>query len=546
MNVTREYIESLVPWSEKKLVETRFGMKHIQTALPTQAFWDAWEMIKYDLKQAGVAVAKDAKTKAWMANWWTDPPEALKAKLDANIRQSTSVDALGDIVIPAPAGLEYRPYQRGAIAFSLGKTGTALCDEMGLGKTIEVIGRINIDPTIKKVIIVCPVSLKLNWYNELKKWLVRPMSVGIATPTAFPSYADIQIVGYSVVHRFTALYGDYDLAVLDEATYVKNRKTRRWAGVSAIKARIRIVVSGTPMDNNPQEMWAMLNWADPVGYDNYYKYVVKYCGAKKSGKGFIFNPTNQDCANLQRRLRETIMVRRLKSDVAKEIPPKTRSIIELECNDPAIRQELDGWKKYEPRFNELTKAIKVAKESGNDEEFAMLVQELKAGQSAAFEELAQVRRRVAEIKLPYVLEFIESQFVENRVKVVTFGHHRFMIESIAAKFGRLAVSHFGGMSEKEKWQNVQGFVQDPRILIFNGSLLASSMGITLANASNVLCYEYDWRPGIMAQAEDRCHRIGQVNPVNVHLLVLQDSLDAYQVKTYVNKAVVIGRALDGQ
>lgn len=538
-------IDTLLPWSAKRLVETRYGMKNIQSASPTPEFWDAWREHKDTLKAAGVGVSKDLKTKDWVVNLWTDPPPELAQKLEANIKQSTSVDAIADIEIPCPDGLAYRPYQRGAIAFAVDKAGTLLCDEMGLGKTVEAIGLINIDPTIKKVLIVCPVSLKLNWYNELKRWLTRPLSIGIATPTGFPSYADVVIVGYSVVHRFTDLFIDYDLAILDEATAIKNRKTIRNEACKKIKARRRLALSGTPMENNPQEMFELLNWADPVGHGNFFRFVTKYCGARKVGRGFDYQPTDQDLANCARHLRETVMVRRLKADVASEIPPKTRSIVEMECRDPVLKQEMEGWKRFEPRLQAIAVAMELAKASGNDDQFADLVEQMKKGHSAAFEEMAAVRVKVAQIKLPYVLDMIESQFVANGIKVVTFGHHRFMIEAIAERFGDQCVTHYGGMNENAKWASVNGFQTDPKILVFNGSLIASGMGITLTAATNALCYEYDWRPGIMAQAEDRIHRIGQVNPVSIHLLVLQDSLDAYQVKTYVGKAIVIGKALDG-
>jgi hypothetical protein len=116
--------------------------------------------------------------------WYTkDPAVAAKLDPDAAGNVAKQVEASqatnATISIPAPAGLEYLPYQKAGIAYAMERRNTLIADEMGLGKTIEAIGVINADPSIKSVLVVCPATLKLNWQNELNKWLVRPSAIAI-------------------------------------------------------------------------------------------------------------------------------------------------------------------------------------------------------------------------------------------------------------------------------------------------------------------------------------------------------------------------------
>ncbi len=181
--------------------------------------------------------------------WWTaseqvaakiarpDAVEALNAeraeaarKAQEAIEASKATDS--DRPIPAPEGLAYLPYQRGGIAYAMERDAVFIGDEMGLGKTIQAIGVINADNTARRVLIICPASLKLNWQKELRKWLVRPMSIGIAEGSKFPS-DDIVIINYEIVARNRAAIDkvEWDVMVCDEAHYMKSQKAQRTKAV---------------------------------------------------------------------------------------------------------------------------------------------------------------------------------------------------------------------------------------------------------------------------------------------------------------------------
>ena len=120
---------------------------------------------------------------------------AGQAHIDT-VEASRAVDA--DMDIPRPDGLEYMPFQRAGIAFALGRENTLIGDEMGLGKTIQAVGIVNASPDARRVLVICPASLKLNWQRELTKWLTRPMSVGIGNGGGIPD-TDIVIVNYDIL-----------------------------------------------------------------------------------------------------------------------------------------------------------------------------------------------------------------------------------------------------------------------------------------------------------------------------------------------------------
>ena len=155
--------------------------------------------------------------------------EAARAA-QAAIEASRATDSDRDI--PAPAGLAYLPYQRGGIAYAMERDGVLIGDEPGLGKTIQAIGAVNADPHARRVLVICPASLKLNWRNELRKWLVRPMSIGIAESDDFPK-TDVVIINYDIVARHRPVIDriEWDCLIVDEAHYLKSPKAQRTKAV---------------------------------------------------------------------------------------------------------------------------------------------------------------------------------------------------------------------------------------------------------------------------------------------------------------------------
>ncbi|MBT9258178.1 MAG: DEAD/DEAH box helicase [Clostridiales bacterium] len=506
--------------------------------------------------------------------WWTDKPEraakladfaddearehllALQQQQEATLAASRATDA--DIDVPAPEGLDYLPYQRAGIAFAKERHGVLIADEMGLGKTIQAIGLINATPSIRHVVIICPASLKLNWRRELERWLVRPLSVGIADSRNWPE-TDVVIVNYDIVHihHDPLRAREWDLLVADEAHYLKSGNRARRAlyvlggsggknarKISPIPAKRRVFLTGTPLLNRPIELWPLVHALDPDHWSSFWHYAKRYCNAHHNGYGWDFSGASH-LEELQERLRTTVMIRRLKRDVLTELPAKRRQIIELPANgaSDAIRQEREAWSRIEDQLADLQVEVELAKASDHEEDYRAAVERLRTATRAAFTEIARLRHQTALAKLPQVLDFLDN-ILEEDSKVVVFAHHHDVIRGIADHFGNAAVSLTGETPLPERQAAVDRFQSDPSCRVFVGNIQAAGVGLTLTAASHVVFAELDWVPGNITQAEDRCHRIGQRDSVLVQHLVLEGSLDATMAKRLVAKQEVLDAALD--
>jgi SWI/SNF-related matrix-associated actin-dependent regulator 1 of chromatin subfamily A len=422
-----------------------------------------------------------------------------------------------------------------------------------LGKTIQAIGVINAVPEISDVLIVATKTLLTNWRNELRKWLTRPMSVGIATAKRWPD-TQIILVNYDILFKLKGELDSkpWDLLVCDECHYLKNLKAQRTRAVfgdsrkrsytPAVMAERTLMLTGTPILNKPVELWPVIHALAPETFPSYWEYTRRYCGAFQSKWGWdVSGATNLD--ELQEKLRTSCMVRRLKKDVLKELPAKIRQIVELSAdgNTKALKAEAKAKKAIEARLALLTADLEAAR---SEEEYRAAVKKMKQTHFGLFEELSAVRRETAVSKIPQVLEYLYDA-VEASGKVVVFAHHHDVIDGIAAGLasrGIKAVTITG--RTKDRQTPVDVFQTDPTVKVFIGGIRAAGVGITLTAASHVIFAELDWTPGWVTQAEDRCHRIGATGCVLVQHLVLEQSIDAHVVRLLVEKQEVAEKALD--
>jgi SWI/SNF-related matrix-associated actin-dependent regulator 1 of chromatin subfamily A len=513
--------------------------------------------------------------------WWTnkedvaaklaDPgaAEALMAAAAArfqvrqeSIEASRAEDA--DIEIPCPEGLAYLPYQRAGIAFAMRHNSVLFGDEMGLGKTIQVIGLLNADTTLRRTLVVCPASLKLNWRNELRRWRTRKLDLIVGTSTDCPvdwqgEHGLVLIINYDIAakHRAALIAGGWDMIVCDEAHYLKNpdaKRTQAIIGADAkkgkdaiegIPARRRVLLTGTPIPNRPIEGQPLFHFLAPEEKAfQFFPYARKFCSAQRNGYGWDFSGSS-NLQELQDTLRATIMIRRLKADVLTELPAKRRAVIEISANGASslVKNELRAWEEKEERMLALRAAVELSKASDKPEDYANAVAALKEAASAAFAEMSRLRHETALATCPYIIEHVQG-LVEQGEKIIVFAHHRDVIEKLAGAFGSSAVLVYGGMPIEERQRNVERFQSDPNCMVFVGGILAAGVGLTLTASAHVVFAELDWVPGNVTQAEDRAHRIGQKEMVIVEHFVLEGSLSARMATVLIEKQEVIDQALD--
>jgi SWI/SNF-related matrix-associated actin-dependent regulator 1 of chromatin subfamily A len=271
---------------------------------------------------------------------------------------------------------------------------------------------------------------------------------------------------------------------------------------------------------------------------------MRYCGAYNNGWGWDFSGSS-NLGELQTTLRSTILVRRLKSEVLKELPDKVRQVIELPSNGAKklVEAEWEAWRAHKDRVEELQKRIEEAAVLKDVDAYRVAVKALQSEMVIAFSEMAKVRHDTAVAKIPMVVEHL-TNVLESGNKAVVFVWHHDVVDALAKEFEGVSVVIDGRVPPSKRIELVDAFQMNPKIKLFIGSITAAGVGITLTAASHVIFAELDWVPGNVSQAEDRLHRIGQKDCVLVQHLVLEESLDAHMAKVIVKKQEVIETALD--
>ena len=461
--------------------------------------------------------------------------DQLWNEYNGRIAASQALDSTMEL--PCPEGKNYHPFQKAGIEYLIKHENVLLADEMGLGKTIQVIGYLNYARP-KKVLIISPLSVKSNWLSELKTWLVYDTSIEVINGKEPKWNAEITLIHYDALkkHKDRLLSETYDLVVMDEAHYIKNIKTQRTVVCLSLQGRKRVLLTGTPILNRPNELFTLLLYlrnpmirSPQTGRASYSYFTYRYCVVNEyMGHMQVVGGKNLD--ELQTKLRGSCMMRRLKKDVLAELPPKTRQMI------PIPRGAVSSSVLHDS--DDIMEIIK--KQAGSWED----VMKMLKTKPEVFEKLAKARHQLGVSKIPMAISFIEDA-LENEDKVVVFAHHRDVVEAIGEHF-KGSVSLYGGMSIKERDYAISEFNTNPDCKVFVGSVSAAGMGINLqkSGCSVAIFVEIDWRPAYNIQAEDRIHRVGQTNNVLIYNLIVDDTLDGYIAEKVLNKQIDINKALD--
>jgi len=521
--------------------------------------------------------------------------EIRKAEKSEKVKLEMSRSTGSDAEIPSPEGLEYYPFQKAGIQYALKTPNTLIADEMGLGKTIQAIGVINCDKP-KKVLIICPASLKLNWKRELEKWLVDEYSIAIVNGEE-DFEKDITIINYDRLKKYMKQYlllvtenkeshssgtdyecsicggqfrsaniaynhvdkkhedqiedillkTKYDILILDESHYVKNFKAQRTQAVVRIakRAKRRMFLTGTPILNRPIELFTPLCILDSeLIKGGWSKYATRYCGAYRGRFGWdVSGASNLD--ELNTKLRTSVMVRRLKKDVLTELPSKIRSIVPIEAKDKNIKEALKEEALHRDRW--LLVKAQLEKASMNSEEnketFEQQVTGLKRNVALEFAEISRIRHQTALAKLPEAIDFIKD-VLEIQDKVIVYTHHKDVLDGIYKELSDVSVVLTGDVKLEDRDKAVESFQNNSKVKLFLGTIQAAGLGITLTASSTVIFVELEWTPSEMSQAEDRAHRIGQKNVVNIYHLIIDGSIDSELSNVLIEKQKVIDAALD--
>ena len=402
------------------------------------------------------------------------------------------------------------------------------------------------------LLILCPASLRHTWPAEIETFLpeIPPAAVyvvsGFDDADFFSRRTSLQIViaTYSLLQTRSAAAKvlakfQFKCVIADESHSLKERTSQRCQlGLPILENAKRLVLlSGTPALSRPVELWAQIQCIAPNLFGSYNVYTKQYCNARRGRFGYDVSGLS-NAEELHQKLRQ-IMVRRLKSHVLKELPPKQRSII-------PIKISADNIKTCKDLMTDL-------------KETRLLVDDLFGhdAASAHFEArhllmMAYQQSGIAKAKsvADFLLDWLTGSGTQ---KILVFAHHKDVMDvlekAMAKKFKGIGhVRIDGSVLPKERAIRVKKFQTLPIIRVAILSMTAAGVGLTLTAASSVMFAELHWTPGVLVQAEDRCHRIGQVNAVNVMYAVCKDedmSVDMSLWRMLGRKVGNLGKVIDG-
>lgn len=542
--LTREDILGALKWGEPREVATKVGPRITREAKPSEEFFGLYDREGPALRELGYTLGRWPKeTGPWKVTKWEKVPERVIIERQQAKELSRATDA--DITIPCPAGMSFFGYQKAGVAFAYSHPSTLIADEPGLGKTCQAIGVVNCMPEVKRILVICPASLKENWRREIQRWQVVKRPVFVADSKMLPDMHGWVIVNYDVLHKHEDIIHSLEFCVLiaDEIHYCKNKDSRRSkmvfgikptkkqrdAGVPevpGIRAKKKMLLTGTPICNRPMELFPLINYLDPVAWPDFFKYALRYCDADREGGYWNFKGAS-NLFELQQKLRETLMVRRLKKDVLKDLPRKLRRVVEFSPSGEMV-DIVKNLKSMFPTENDYKKEV----------ERLMMRSDFDGDRATYRKECA-----IAKVKMKEVMQYLDDA-IEESGKVIIFIWHHEVARILREHFGPKMLLIMGDTPLPKRQEAVDAFQTDPDMPVIVGGIKPMGVGLTLTAASRVIFLELDDVPGNVTQAEDRAHRIGQLDNVLVEHLIVTGTLDAVQAVNCVEKQEIIDKALD--
>ena len=403
-----------------------------------------------------------------------------------------------------------------------------LADDMGLGKTTSTIIAA-LESGSKKVLIICPATLKINWKREIENYSDK--SIYISEGKNFNGDADFVIINYDIIKNFHTtkkkensqiLDSNFDLVIVDEAHYIKNATAQRTKLINDLVKKVdRLwLLTGTPMTSRPMDYFNLLSLVDSPVAKNWMAYAIRYCQGYQFNAGGrkIWNVTGASNLEELRDRTAGLTLRRLKENVL-NLPDKIITPVYLRLKSKmyeAIMGEYYDWYDKNP-----------------EESKSLTVQ---------FTKLTKIRQVIADEKITQTIELAEN-IIEQGKKVIIFCNFTDSLEKITEHFGKMSVKLNGTMSKTEKQYSVDQFQENDKIKVFVGNIKAAGVGITLTAAEAVIFNDLSFLPSDHAQAEDRSYRYGQKNNVLVYYPIFENTIEGIIYDILNNKKQVIATVM---
>lgn len=420
------------------------------------------------------------------------------------------------------------PFQREGVAWLRDKAAALLADDMGLGKTLQSIAWASAPGKDRlPALVVCPAFLKLNWEREIHRArpndLVQVLNAGDAWPGRL---ADWTILNYDLLVRYNKelTASPFHTAILDEVHYIKNlraQRTRQALG-SLLHIPNRLAVTGTPILNGPAELFPVMAFLGFMRLQEHSLFLERYTDepeARGRPKG------GRNLQELHQKLLP-VMLRRRKEDVLKQLPPKLQAELLVPISNAA---EYDRAQRDFLSWLAAQKGIEAMD---------------RAARAEALVRMNHLRQLAALGKVEVADDFSRDCSPPDH-KYVIFSSFKEPLEKLHALKGGNSVLYTGELSTTQRQALVDRFQNEPIPCYFLGTIGSAGLGITLTKADRVIFLDLPWTPGGKVQAEDRTHRIGQDNKVNVINLLARNTIDERMAEILAEKDVLIQQVIEG-
>jgi len=387
-----------------------------------------------------------------------------------------------------------------------------------------------LETNAKKILIVCPASLKINWQREIENYSNRP--VFIAEGKKFSTDHDFVIINYDILKNFhdtkekeNSLLekSNFDLVILDEAHMISNAQAQRTKIINSFVKKIDKVwlLTGTPMTSRPMNYYNLLNIIESPVAQNWKAYAIRYCQGFQftAGKRKVWNVSGASNLEELRDRTSKQILRRLKEDVL-DLPDKIITPVYLRLKSKEYEELMGDYYDWYDK---------------NPEESSSL--------TVQFSKLMKVRKVIANEKTKQTIEFAEN-IIDQGKKVIIFTNFTDTLQTIHHHFGKQSVYLDGSCSNSVRQQSVDLFQNDEKIKVFVGNLKAAGVGLTLTRAEAVIMNDLSFVPAEHAQAEDRAYRYGQKSNVLVYYPLFENTIEGV-IYDILNKKKQIIRTVMG-
>jgi hypothetical protein len=407
--------------------------------------------------------------------------------------------------------------------------GACLADDMGLGKTIQALAAILHCASHGPTLVVAPTSVCGNWLIEARRFaptlkLIPFGGTDRAALLADLGPFDLVIASYGLLHQETELLTavGWQTVVLDEAQAIKNAATKRSQAAMQLKARFRLVTTGTPIENHLSEFWTLFNFINPGLLGSREKFNTRFAVP-------IERMHNREAGRRLKKLVRPFILRRLKSQVLEELPPRTEVMLEVE-----LSAEENAF--YQALRQQALDRIEAEQGTNGGKPMRILAEITRLRQACCHPRLIVPETALTGAKLNLFGEVV-TELLENGHKALVFsqfvGHLALLREYLDAH----AISYRyldGSTPAKQRQQEVDAF-QAGQGDLFLISLKAGGLGLNLTAADYVIHMDPWWNPAVEDQASDRAHRMGQERPVTVYRLVAKNTIEEKIVRLHAEK-----------